>query len=493
MMDRKEDLKELKTSLLGIISAITQTPSSKVKKARLASNIAAAKITGVATTASIFGLVSTLGTAGTGTAIGTLSGAAATNATLAWIGGLVGGGMAAGALLLPAAGIAAGATATLALRRKIHGRPRKLDELLPFEDEILFCVDSLIRPLEAVSSGEVPMPSSDELSIYAHDGLRPLVALLNQRLEILDDETLAENRNCFNSTIKPKYQKQLKQQIQILEKHLRSFTKVKRKPFKNRVAIWYQKFRKKLRRKSKSVTQTTHISSVVIAVTFQRLLEEKFLEYSLEQSLVLDALRRSTKKLQNSSVQELSEYVKSLSPEQLKGVVSNTKGIYHEMLFVQTYNADSIDVSADIMESTNHPGADVQFFLDGEVIREVQLKAISSPTLVYEHLKRYPDIEILVTEEVASVLEGVSSSGLSNAILSNDVTERMYELQGEGLLEEVSDGLITSIFVTSGVLVFQVIKTRKIKPTDFKPYLANAGIAAGTSTLVDGAMSIIGS
>lgn len=104
-MDRSMELKNLEQALLGVIAAITQTPSSSVRKARMASNIATAKITGVATSASIFGVVSTLGTAGTGTAIGTLSGAAATNATLAWVGGLVGGGMAAGALLLPAAGI----------------------------------------------------------------------------------------------------------------------------------------------------------------------------------------------------------------------------------------------------------------------------------------------------------------------------------------------------------------------------------------------------
>ena len=40
------------------------------------------------------------GTAGTGTAIASLSGAAATNATLACIGGTIGGGMAAGTVIV---------------------------------------------------------------------------------------------------------------------------------------------------------------------------------------------------------------------------------------------------------------------------------------------------------------------------------------------------------------------------------------------------------
>ena len=87
------------------------------------------------------------------------------------------------------------------------------------------------------------------------------------------------------------------------------------------------------------------------------------------------------------------------------------------------------------MEEANFPGADVQFFLDGDIVREVQLKAINSPTLVYEHLERYPDIEILVTEETAAILDGIGSSGLSNAVLSRDVTNRLQDLQAEGLLE----------------------------------------------------------
>lgn len=55
---------------------------------------------GVSTALGAWALVSTLGTASTGTAIGALSGAAATNATLAWFGG--------GALAAGGGGIAAG-------------------------------------------------------------------------------------------------------------------------------------------------------------------------------------------------------------------------------------------------------------------------------------------------------------------------------------------------------------------------------------------------
>ncbi len=59
---------------------------------------------GLSTALGTWALVGTLGSASTGTAIATLSGAAATNATLAWLGGGAlaagGGGMVVGALVL---------------------------------------------------------------------------------------------------------------------------------------------------------------------------------------------------------------------------------------------------------------------------------------------------------------------------------------------------------------------------------------------------------
>ena len=510
-MDRTSQLEDLKKSLLGIISAITQTPSCKVKKARLATNIATAKFTGIGASAGISGLVYTFGTAGTGTAISGLSGAAANSATLAWIGNLVGGGMAAGAVLLPAAGIAVGVAATTVVRRKIHGRQRKLDELLPFEDEILFCADNLIQPLEAILKEEILTPLEDELRVYAHDGLIPLVNKIRRHINLDSDTSdqasndlqVATNKERgvddgdvkskpdkgFSSTLKPKYQKQLKKHCDIISKYADIFSLPVRKPLNKKIALWFKQLWAKIRKKPKDQKQRLYVASVVLAVTFQRLLEDSYSVWNLEQGLVLDALRRSTKRLEGASVQELSNYVKDLSPEQLKGVVSNTKGIYHELLFVEGHNSVPGADSASVMEATNHPGADVQFHMDGELVREVQLKAISSPSSVYEHLERYPDVDILVTEEVATILEGVDSSGLSNAILSKDVRDRLSELQGDGILEELTDGIMTSAFVTSGVIVYRVLKTKNIKKTDFKSYLSNAGIAAGTASLIDWAIS----
>jgi hypothetical protein len=75
-----------------------------LNSAEIAKNMAKGTSVGLSTALGTWALVGTLGSASTGTAIATLSGAAATNATLAWLGGGAlaagGGGMAAGAVVL---------------------------------------------------------------------------------------------------------------------------------------------------------------------------------------------------------------------------------------------------------------------------------------------------------------------------------------------------------------------------------------------------------
>jgi hypothetical protein len=492
MTENSKNLIILEKSLFGVIAAITQTPSKSVKRVRTVSSIATAKVTGVATTAGIYGLVSTFGAAGTGISIGTLSGAASTSATMAWIGGLVGGGMAAGALLLPVVGLAAGGAAVYVVRRKLHSRPRKLDELLPFEDEILFSADSLLRPLSGALKNEHAQPSPTELRIFAHDGLLPFAEQIKRHVDASPDEACANFPISFQTTLTPKYQTKLRKHIREIQKTATILARVERKSMSERLGLRASKCRRKLKPSTNAPKPASHLSSVVLVVTFQRLLADRISDWSAEHDLVLNALRRSTGDLTDASIADLSAYVGNLTPDQLRGVVSNTKGIYHEMLFVEMHTAAGTPFTAQMMEATNHPGADVRFTLDGDVVREVQLKAIASPTLVYEHLQRYPDIEILVTEEVAAMMEGIDSSGLNNVVLSRDVTERLHDLQGEGLLEEISDGIITSAFVTSGILVWNVMHKKTLLNKDLKPYLANAGIAVGTATMIDGAIAMMG-
>jgi hypothetical protein len=215
------------------------------------------------------------------------------------------------------------------------------------------------------------------------------------------------------------------------------------------------------------------------------LIEDASREWALEEELVLQALRRSTRSLETASARELSDYLHSLSEDQLRGVASNVKGIYHELLFVQAENGDWDAVAARVKEFTNHPGGDVEFIVDGASIGEVQLKAVASEAQVLEHLARYPDIEVRVTEEVADKMAGVESSGFSNAELTRDVSDRLAELQGDGLIDEVCEGLITSSLVSSAIIAGRAARGQHLSGTQLRSFLVDAGIGTTTAVVLD--------
>lgn len=236
---------------------------------------------------------------------------------------------------------------------------------------------------------------------------------------------------------------------------------------------------------AKAGDRHSRLASVVIAVTFQRLIEDASREWMLEEELVLQALRRSTRALENASAQELSVYLGSLSQDQLRGIASNVKGIYHELLYVQTENGDWDQVEARVKEFTNHPGGDVEFIVDGNTIGEVQLKAVASEAQVIEHLARYPDIDIRVTEEVAAKMPGIESSGFSNNELTRDVYDRLAELQGDGLVDEISEGLATSTLVSTAIIAGKALRGQHLSGAQIRSFLTDAGVGATTAAVLD--------
>lgn len=231
--------------------------------------------------------------------------------------------------------------------------------------------------------------------------------------------------------------------------------------------------------------RNTRLASVVIAVTFQRLIDDAHREWTLEEELVLQALRRSNGALEHANAAEIGLYLRNLSPDQLRGVASNVKGIYHELLFVQTANSDWVGMEAKVKEFTNHPGGDVEFIVEGDVVREVQLKAVASATLVREHLARYPDIEVLATEEVAATMDDVGSSGFRNEDLMRDVNARLEELHGDGVIEEIGEGLLTSALVSSAVIARQAVRGQTLTGKNVRSFLTDAGVGATTAMLLE--------
>ncbi|WP_218631483.1 hypothetical protein [Sedimentimonas flavescens] len=214
-------------------------------------------------------------------------------------------------------------------------------------------------------------------------------------------------------------------------------------------------------------------------------MEDASRSWEPEEELVLDALRRSATRLNDASEQELADYISGLAPEQLRGVVSNVKGIYHELLFVQAENIDADEVTARVFEATNHPGADVEFIVDGEVIRAVQLKAVASPDAVFEHLARYPEIEIVATEEVAAAIPMIDSSGLSNADISADVARVVSDLPGDGLATEMAEGAATSALLAGAMSAAQVLRSGKVSRQQFATAFGDISVGMVTATALD--------
>lgn len=226
-------------------------------------------------------------------------------------------------------------------------------------------------------------------------------------------------------------------------------------------------------------------AAVVIAVTLQRLVDDATRFWSVEEELVLEALRRSATRLNDASVEELADYVAGLSQVQLRGVTSNVKGIYHELLFVNAENLNGDEITARVFEATNHPGADVEFIVDGDVIGAVQLKAVASQEAIVRHLQRYPDIEVMATEEVASVFDNVRSSGFSNEQLSSDLNKVFEDLPGDGLAEEVADGMVTGGLVGAALIAGKMLKNKQVSRKCISSVAGDLAVGAVAATALD--------
>ena len=129
----------------------------------------------------------------------------------------------------------------------------------------------------------------------------------------------------------------------------------------------------------------SRLASVVIAVCIERLMSNRIRHWTLEEDLVLQALRLAIPDLSGADITELSSYLRHSNEAQMRGVLATTKGKYHELIVARAENTDGDEISARIFEDLNHPGSDIEFIVDGQVIEAVQLKAVVSESLIIEH------------------------------------------------------------------------------------------------------------
>ncbi len=236
--------------------------------------------------------------------------------------------------------------------------------------------------------------------------------------------------------------------------------------------------------------------AVTISATFQQLIQSRISSWSFDQQLVLEALRRSSGDLSDASDAELGEYLRGLDRAGLQGITSNVKGIYHELLVEHLENIDGDDTFAQMFEQTNHPGADIEFLVDGEVVHQVQLKAVQDPASILEHFLEYPDIDVQATTEVFEVLkeqfgDRLGTSGISNEELSQTTRDTFEHLAGENLGDVLQDGVVTSLLVGGALQAKAILEGQALEAREVRSTLELMGVAAGTAFTVDALLGLV--
>lgn len=398
----------------------------------------AAKLGFAGAPAALLATASLLGTASTGTAIGSLSGAAFTSAALAWIGGSV----AMGSIILGVATVAGGMGAALGAgytaKKLIFGKKREQTELSEQEKRILDASLALaigFRNQEQAGRHIDPLSSS----IIYGEALKPLC------------DELLEYKSTVQSWPWNARQRVLKaiQTVEMVSSYLLNWSK-----------------------------KHPSLSTGIISVVLTKLLASDTPWFSEQEELVLDALRRSNRALNDADIQELSDYVKSMSPEQLIGLKANIKGIYHELLFQAQENADGDDIIVKLHEATNHMGSDAVLIntVTGAQ-EEIQLKASPYASYMEQHFERFATINLYGTDEAAQSNPDIFSTGIENAALNRDVSDAFQEL--ETIHPDILESLSVAGMITLARNVNVLLKGNRITDKD-KQDLIKDGMATAS-------------
>jgi len=122
----------------------------------------------------------------------------------------------------------------------------------------------------------------------------------------------------------------------------------------------------------------------------------------------------------------------SYDGHELTGFISGVKGKLFELKYADYLNSGNLPEGyvAHLASSPFQPGWDIAVTgPDGRLAQALQLKATDSATYVHHALERYPDIDVVTTDEVYSSLvmngaaDSVMSSGMSDADLTDHVVE----------------------------------------------------------------------
>jgi hypothetical protein len=357
--------------------------------------------------------------------------------------------MATGAVLTGGVGIVAG----LAAYKALGSVARNFEDLDETEQRIVQYCWMLIAMIDDYLEREGADFSADNADMLLNDTLLPLHTLLNENCEAICANLDWKNAAAYRQHV------------------LRDFGPAIIDPFSSFTA-------------SSLAKKALHYDYVIGGVLYA-LLTRSAVDDSLEARLVLDALRRSDSALANASEAELSSYLDDYDPEQLKGIANNVKGIYHELLWVEQFNASHEDTRAELFDTTNHAGSDVRVvdIESGDVVAEYQLKATDNIAYLNEHHVKYPGIRVIVTDEAAGQIEGAQASGNTNARLTDDVETNLEALDDNTLEDRVLEGAGLAAAISTGQELLEMLRGDREFPEAVTEVVKKTGTAGAATAL----------
>jgi hypothetical protein len=412
------------------------------------------KLAAAGTTASLFSIASILGTASTGTAISSLSGAAFNSAALAWIGGSV----VTGGWIVLGVAVTGSAIAYFGSRKLVEkwtGRRRKKKNLDPQEMRFVeTCLMLATAFRERANQNAVLDPITAEAlqKNLKHDLLKQLDVCI-AKVSDWPDLPLMRLEDCKGSLV---------EMFVYLSTPNGQKSSVRRNP-----------------------SAAASVATGVVSATILKLMSDTVPSFTVDEALVLQALRRSNNSLTNASELELAEYVQSLSVEQISGLKNNVKGIYHELAFQRQENIDGDEYIVELFGDTTHAGADVRIInVETGDVSEVQLKATNYASYVREHNEKYENIDVLVTSEVASSSPDWSCSEFSNADLTADTSSALFKL-GHGGDADIVNSMGVAAMVTLAANAKSVLKGDALSVEAKQKIIQDGVVAASVAGIVN--------
>lgn len=132
----------------------------------------------------------------------------------------------------------------------------------------------------------------------------------------------------------------------------------------------------------------------------------------------------------------LEQLAEQIPPDELAGYVNGIKGKLFELRYEDYLNEHlPIGYTASLASSLSNPGWDIQITdAFGNSVDVMQLKATESMYYVKSALERYPDIDVVTTEEVYNqlALNGLADNVVNSNISNDELVNAIYDALNEG-------------------------------------------------------------